>query len=687
MATILGLYERSIFRNLGSAMPTPKTATLDKPVQNMPPAMNETNSLKMAEQSYQSAPRPVRSALAGDTIFSTLPSETSGKERFSDKTSYALTSAKRLANYLVSPKGLQMIFNQTMIQTFNPTIETKIWNPLSLFSNTLPVFGYHERRHMSLSSLFGLDTSFIKGAVPETYTQAVFSSEYKSRNIHQSPQVSIGKGDEYPGLDYANVGRDIMTMPQTYFNLNPNKYLYPIGADGAGLPLTSRLSPREEMKKNIGLATQAFRFTMSTGYNPIIDAQITMNQEAGAGFLSNLLKAIPYSDVLLKLLGYGIMGTKATEIKIFNRYNPTYGYVDNTNLPKFIRMLNKEGRVIATYDILNSESPLAAMLEGIKKIQTIDKGKPTTGTFQSREELARKLGNTTIPDNRILRNPQDNAKLNKRYLQSYGDIVLKRGADAAGGANIVDLGSDQKLPYTKELQKNKTKTIYVDYGFANPGAAIKETRLADKINTIPYGEDYPSGVTDLIPFKFYHVNNAKWIIFRAALTGLTDSITPDWNSRKYIGRADNVYIYKGATRVVNFGFKVSVHSEIEVRPVWEKVNYLIGLCYPKYRDLSDNEGKYMEAPFVKLTIGDLFANVPGILNGGITISIPDEATWEVRDSTPNKDSSGKEIDIAKLPRFIEVTISGFTIFGLDNSPISSTSPFYSAIKNWKTKKV
>ena len=144
---------------------------------------------------------------------------------------------------------------------------------------------------------------------------------------------------------------------------------------------------------------------------------------------------------------------------------------------------------------------------------------------------------------------------------------------------------------------------------------------------IPYGYDNIDPATgqpvdDFIKFKFYDKYNKKFIIFRAILSGISDSITPEWDGTKYIGRPDQVYVYSGAERAISFTFDVYPNTKQEFPVLLEKLNYLVGLCYPSY-----TKQNRMVAPFIELTIGDMFVNTPGFL-GSLSLDVDDVGTWE-----------------------------------------------------------
>jgi len=56
------------------------------------------------------------------------------------------------------------------------------------------------------------------------------------------------------------------------------------------------------------------------------------------------------------------------------------------------------------------------------------------------------------------------------------------------------------------------------------------------------------------------------------------------------------------------------------------MNYLVGLCYPSYT----KENERMITPFIKLTIGDMFKDAPGVMDS-LTVTVEDSSTWEIEE--------------------------------------------------------
>lgn len=131
---------------------------------------------------------------------------------------------------------------------------------------------------------------------------------------------------------------------------------------------------------------------------------------------------------------------------------------------------------------------------------------------------------------------------------------------------------------------------------------------------------------DLIKFYFYDIINRRYIPFSATVKSITDTNTAEWEPIEYLGRPDKQFYYKGFTREVSFNFTVNAHSVKELMPMWQRINYLVGLTRPSnYTDQS--KGGFMIPPMVQLTMGDFYKNHFVVIRT-CNISIPDDAAWE-----------------------------------------------------------
>jgi len=215
------------------------------------------------------------------------------------------------------------------------------------------------------------------------------------------------------------------------------------------------------------------------------------------------------------------------------------------------------------------------------------------------------------------------------------DTVTKKLQYAQTGwknTNKIKAMGDASLPTYISTDDTDNKTLGVYKSGVNG-------HHGDKVSLLPYGDEQTS--EDLVKFQFKDMVNKKFIVFRATVSGLTDTISPEWGSEKYIGRADSVHVYKGAERSLSFGFTIAPTTKQELFTIWEKLNYLAGLNYPKY---TDNK---MVAPWTEFTFGDMYKGVPGFIEN-LSYSIPDNAPYE--------------IDGIYLPKVIEATM-GFKYVG------------------------
>ncbi len=163
---------------------------------------------------------------------------------------------------------------------------------------------------------------------------------------------------------------------------------------------------------------------------------------------------------------------------------------------------------------------------------------------------------------------------------------------------------------------------------------------------------------DLIKFAFEtidnnSVNNTYRTHFRAFLTGFTDSNSSDWDGKKYTGRGENMYTYQGFDRTISFNFTVMAQSKQEMKPLWQKLNFLNSTLQPDYSP----EG-FMRGNITRLTIGEYLYRTPGILKS-LNFSVKDNYAWEIKLDEPE---NGPDADMMELPHGIDVSVSFVPIF-------------------------
>jgi hypothetical protein len=186
------------------------------------------------------------------------------------------------------------------------------------------------------------------------------------------------------------------------------------------------------------------------------------------------------------------------------------------------------------------------------------------------------------------------------------------------------------------------------------------------------GKEY--NIRDLVKFRIQAINtdspnSGDWMVFRAYLTSFSDSVDSQWNDIKYTGRGNPFYIYTGFTRKIQVGFKAAALSAEEMRPMYQKLNYLMASLMPDYKN------NIMRGPLHRLTVGNYIDSQLGKLDS-VSYTIPNDSPWEIAIDEPEGG-----IQQLILPHIIEVQMS-FTPIGAEtnqNNLIEAKNDFTSFI--------
>jgi hypothetical protein len=166
---------------------------------------------------------------------------------------------------------------------------------------------------------------------------------------------------------------------------------------------------------------------------------------------------------------------------------------------------------------------------------------------------------------------------------------------------------------------------------------------------------------DFITLKFTSIAKKQSVNFRATLSGLTETTTPTWDSAKFIGSPFPYWTYTGIERSVSFNFKVYSTTPLQHIAAWQRLNFLTSLAYPQ----GYNKGIAVLAPFLKITIGNLYKNKECYISQ-LSYTVDDNGTWEVGPTAgmgiPDNQSfklNGEttSLDNYKLPKVIDVSVT------------------------------
>jgi len=288
---------------------------------------------------------------------------------------------------------------------------------------------------------------------------------------------------------------------------------------------------------------------------------------------------------------------------------------------------------------------------------------------------------------------QDDIKL-RNDLSTKLDAMMAASGDLANGKGIGSPISraDVTINAYSSLKNNEKE----------PTVSLKSKLGIDSANKLDFLNDktpysLPPGVTqlklkdgtilddyDFITLKFKSVAKGQAVNFRATVSGLSETVSPSWDSSKFIGSPFNYYTYSGIERSVQFNFKVYSTTPLQHIAAWQRINFLTSLAYPQGYG---SAGVYVVPPFVELTLGNLYKNRVCFIES-LSYNIDDNTPWEVGPTAASgmKDDAkfkinGEDtsIDNYKLPKVIDVSITlklveskgntaGNYLYGFDKLP-------------------
>jgi len=248
---------------------------------------------------------------------------------------------------------------------------------------------------------------------------------------------------------------------------------------------------------------------------------------------------------------------------------------------------------------------------------------------------------------------EKNSKLGGVKLQSVSPIYgLKRKEEDRRGwlqgreYGMNSLENSRYSPETDETRFTKKKDIQME----------SEYRLTtgDGLNTISPADDFTMEdnafmkvgeevYRDFVPLWFKKIGATKPLVFRAIISGLTETSTPSWSGNKFIGNPYSFYTYSGVERSVSFNIKLMASSPIELNVIWERLKVLTSYTYPTiYKGLSN-------PPIIEFRLGSMYVDRVAYVDS-LTYTIPDESNWE---TDGNIGYLPKTIDVALSMKFIE----------------------------------
>ena len=173
-----------------------------------------------------------------------------------------------------------------------------------------------------------------------------------------------------------------------------------------------------------------------------------------------------------------------------------------------------------------------------------------------------------------------------------------------------------------------------------------------------YPDEKPESINKGYPLYFKDLRDNSYIFFRGYIEGLNETLTAEWAENLYMGRSESSYVYKKATRDINFTLNVFAQSKDELHMMYDKIEKLTSLVYPQYKRDRQNfdvttsfpfgtPKSRMQPPLTKFRLGDLFGKKDRELTGfieSLTYTWPENNAWE--------HVSGK-----RVPKYVQIAVT------------------------------
>ena len=119
-----------------------------------------------------------------------------------------------------------------------------------------------------------------------------------------------------------------------------------------------------------------------------------------------------------------------------------------------------------------------------------------------------------------------------------------------------------------------------------------------------------------LKITFTHVPTGYSVDFPAMITSFDDSFNADFSGQKVYGRMDQIAVYAGTTRLINFGFDIIATTPEEAEGHLERLGRLESFMYPAYDgDGTTGTSTISAAPLMRIKLGNLIqsSNNEGLL--------------------------------------------------------------------------
>jgi hypothetical protein len=229
--------------------------------------------------------------------------------------------------------------------------------------------------------------------------------------------------------------------------------------------------------------------------------------------------------------------------------------------------------------------------------------------------------------NNLKRNAIENAANKDGTLKETEKVGFKSIDEAIdeGEENSAIFGENGTQKFTDKLEltiERNRLSPEIDKEGKSLVSKYKIDTKSDGVNKLAVGSE--DDALDVAPLKFKSIAGGKTVQFRPTISGLSETLSPSWDSNKFVGNPFSYHTYSGIERSISFNFKVFSLNLDEHKIAWDKLNFLTGLVYPQY--YFDNSA--VAPPFIQFTLGDLYKNKYSFIDS-LSYTFDDSTPWEI----------------------------------------------------------
>jgi len=575
-----------------------------------------------------------------------------------------LTDLERMTKFTTSMTGLKFLLNQEILQLSNPISETRFIDPSFIIKNVAP-YAHFKRQLMDQTDVIVNDPDRSPASTPligiAGRLQKQTAADATSRIMGKDGQSSL-----VDVLGSTLLGRTVSSIFQSL--------------DG-----TVGINQRPELdvqgRYYSSILYEGRHPMMSIGYNALVDAFSILGMGLGIVGIPNIfqnnLTVIPlpstrgYDDIT----PYFNPSLPASQTHQSYLIKVRADKKAGLNIPSITSEVIDKIVGLGLVTALKNFAGLGGVINKIRKYSSLSEFQQAVSIGPVEPvppnvlaKIERSMMNRYVNKNNdtITAQARQGIEITKKNLSeqlkqlinnkpSWNKALIKRGI--VGG---ITLENANQLTHVNSYEESKEfyKSLYKVN--ERPGYYHDLLNMTDAIEGIPGQAPVQMSIKDqqiedYIKVHFLDLTNNRLIPFRAMIEGLSETITPEFSSNRYVGRIERNIVYTGVTRSLSFSLYVNAFSPDELEFVWKKLNYLTGLTYPS-KFTSDG---FMGPPIIQLTIGDLYRNQPGYIES-ITNDIEDGTSWEI---TPG----------SQVPQRVRI---GITFQVIEKEAMTASSKFY-----------